>query len=92
MIAKYKLKNGFEISVSPYLYSACQDGTLTYDKKIASGGRRLDHYAYDSYGRSDMWWVIAACSGIGWPLQVPDGVLLIIPNDIEQLDAFISEI
>jgi hypothetical protein len=41
---------------------------------------RLDTLAGQHYGSAELWWVIAAASGIGWGLQVPPGTLIRIPN------------
>ena len=37
------------------------------------------------YGSGNMWWVIAAASGIGWGTQVPPGTLLRIPTDLSMI-------
>ena len=46
--------------------------------------------AYDNYGDPTLWWVIAACSGIGWGLQVPPGIYLKIPTDIGAIQAMLG--
>jgi len=46
---------------------------------------RLDNIAGRFYGDGRLWWVIAACSGIGWWLQIPAGTRLVVPNDINQV-------
>ena len=44
-------------------------------------GERLDVIAGKKYnGRSDLAWVIAAASNIGWMLQVPPGTEIKIPR------------
>ena len=53
-------------------------------------GERLDTIAGKIYGDSNYWWVIAAASGIGWPLQVPPGTLLRIPEDLGAVLGFAS--
>lgn len=51
-------------------------------------GERLDSIAGKQYnGRSDLGWVIAAASNIGWMLQVPPGTQIKIPRlaDVTEL-------
>jgi len=61
------------------------------DTRIVVCGRfrRLDHVAYDYLGDASLWWVIAAASGIGWGLQVPEGTRLVVPINKEQLGGLI---
>ena len=51
--------------------------------------RRLDHLAQDYLGDASLWWVIAAASGIGWGLQIPEGTRLVVPINKEQLGGLI---
>ncbi len=53
-------------------------------------GERLDTLAAKVYKDSKYWWVIAAASGIGWPLQVPPGVVLAIPSDLDEVYRFMT--
>lgn len=49
--------------------------------RTISEGERLDSIAGRVYdGRSELWWVIAAASNIGWGLQVSPGIELRIPR------------
>jgi hypothetical protein len=91
-IKRFKNKGGYDINVSPYLYKACESNYLRWERVVTSGGKRLDHYAYEKFNNSSYWWIIAACSGIGWSLQVPDGIALRIPVDIDQVKNVIGEI
>ena len=61
------------------------------DTRIVVVGRfrRLDHIAHDYLGDASLWWVIAAASGIGWGLQVPEGTRLVVPVSKEQLGGLI---
>jgi phage tail protein X len=43
-------------------------------------GDRLDSLAYEYYGDSTLWWIIAAASNIGWGMQVPAGIVIRIPD------------
>jgi hypothetical protein len=49
---------------------------------ILKEGERLDHLAAKAYGNAQLWWVIAAASGIGWGLQAPPGTRIHIPTDL----------
>jgi len=51
---------------------------------VLNEGERLDTIAGRVYGNARLWWIIAAASGIGWPLQVPPGTQLLIPTDLKQ--------
>ena len=53
-------------------------------------GERLDIIAGRFYGDGNLWWVIAAASGIGWGLQIPPGTYLIIPTDLGQIEALVG--
>ena len=59
---------------------AIDNNQITYKNIIMEYGTRLDIIAEKEYGDSSYWWVIAAASKIGWGLQVPEGVVLTIPN------------
>ena len=47
---------------------------------VTKENERLDKIAARLLGDSKMWWAIAACSGVGWNLQVPPGITLKIPR------------
>ena len=69
-------------NISISIYRASNSGLIKTSKYILQEGERLDMIAGKIYGDSNYWWVIAAASGIGWPLQVPPGTLLRIPDDL----------
>jgi hypothetical protein len=49
---------------------------------IGSVGDRLDNLAYNYYGDSRLWWIIARANNIGkGDLNVPNGIQLRIPQD-----------
>ena len=56
----------------------------TYDH-ISREGERLDHIAARKLGSSQLWWVLAVCSDIGWALQIPPGTVVKIPADLGQI-------
>jgi len=71
--------------ISPSLYRAVSDGLIKVSTRILEDGERLDTIANSVYGDSSYWWVIAAASGIGWPLQVPPGTYLSVPTDLNEV-------
>lgn len=52
-------------------------------------GQRLDHIANQEYGDGRLWWVIAACSNIGWAMQAPPGTILRIPMSLTDIQGLI---
>ena len=63
---------------------AVQQGQISTREYVLKEGERLDTIAGRVYGNARLWWIIAAASGIGWPLQVPPGTQLLIPTDLRQ--------
>lgn len=61
---------------------AIADGRIAIlETRTIKEGERLDIIAGKKYnGRSDLWWVIAAASNIGWGLQVQPGIQIKIPR------------
>jgi hypothetical protein len=47
-------------------------------------GETLWNIAYQAYGNSKYWWIIAEANGIDFPFDLPAGSSLIIP-DIDQV-------
>jgi hypothetical protein len=62
------------------IFRAVESGNLSFSTRVIKGFERLDHIASKAYGSSDMWWIIAAASGIGWGLQVPPGTIIRVPK------------
>jgi hypothetical protein len=62
---------------------AIKSGILNYREVLLYEGERLDNISAKEYGDSNYWWIIAAASNIGWPLQVTGGTIIKIP-DLEQ--------
>lgn len=85
-ISRFKTVRGKEINISGFLYRAVQNNEISVETKVSEEGKRLDHYAYEYYTDADNWWIIAAASGIGWWLQVPEGIHLKIPTDLSQIE------
>jgi hypothetical protein len=61
------------------IYFAASSGALECKTITMNSTQRLDTIAGKYYGDSQLWWIIAAASGIGWGLQVPGGTLIRIP-------------
>lgn len=85
-ISRYKTIRGKNINISGYVYRAAQNDMIDVKIVVSEKGKRLDHYAYEYYKDADNWWVIAAASGIGWWLQIPEGIVLTIPTDLSQIE------
>lgn len=86
----------FGKSIANDIFFGVENETIRLVATEVSDGRRLDHYAQKYYGNGMNSWIIAAASGIRWPLGVgvgsanreeSDGIVLFIPNieDIKRL-------
>ena len=67
------------------IYNAVKSGKINVNTHILLENQRLDSIAGYTYGNSSYWWVIAAASGIGWPLQIPPGTYLKIPVSLDEV-------
>ena len=76
----------FTSNINSRIYRAILNNEIPYKTYITSAGDRLDHIAYKEYGDAMKWWVIAAASGIGWWLQMTDGIVLNIPEDLSDIE------
>lgn len=54
-------------------------------KITKSSTDRLDTLAARYYGADEYWWVIAVVNGIEWPLGIPNGTILKIPINLEEV-------
>jgi len=61
------------------------NGTVSVRIEALQESERLDIVAHRVYGDASLWWVIAAASNIGWGLQVPPGVRLVIPVNVNPI-------
>ena len=84
-ISRFFNKDGQQQSIAPFIFRAVRDNSISYKKRITVAGDRLDHIAYEVYQDAQLWWIIAAASGIGWWLQVPAGIVLFIPASSEEI-------
>jgi hypothetical protein len=98
-MSKFISRKGGIPNLSSAIYYAVENGTIRFNTVVADG-RRLDHYAQEFYGNGLNWWIIAAASGIRWPLGIgagvankgsigDDSIVLFIPNieDVIKLKA-----
>ena len=79
-------------SIAAKIYHGVENGTIRIVATEIADGRRLDHYAQKYYGNGMNYWIIAAASGIRWPLaigsgtanqsveNIDDGIVLFIPD------------
>ena len=91
-ISRFKNVDGDEINVSSFIRKAAIKNEIDCDIIETKDNKRLDHYANDYYGDGSNWWVIAAASGIGWWLQVPNGIVLRVPKSEEEILNLIERI
>lgn len=68
--------------LSTRIFAAVDAGQITSNVMKLNSNKRLDVLAYESYGDASLWWIIAAASGIGWPMQLTPGTYVRIPTDI----------
>lgn len=74
-------------NINSRIYKAIHNNEISYKEYITTSGDRLDHIAFKEYNDAHKWWVIAAASGIGWWLQMSEGVVLYIPTDLEEIES-----
>ena len=72
------------------LAQAAREGRLRLRTRVLKEGERLDTVAGEELGDARMWWIIAACSGIGWAIQVPGGTELKIPAVLAEVKALVG--
>ena len=88
-----KLKGGQLVGtsrISSIHKRAADSGRLSCLTYVAVENERLDHLAGKYLGNGQLWWVIAACSGVGWWFQVPPGTRLKIPSDLNQVMSYVG--
>ena len=91
-ISRYKNIDGDQINVASFIRKAAINNIIDCDIIQTADNKRLDHYANEYYGDGSNWWLIAAASGIGWWLQVPNGIVLRIPKSEAEVLNFIESI
>jgi len=65
-------------------------GLIPTTKIILSETQRLDHLAHKYLGDSQLWWVLAAMSDIGWGLQLPPGTIIRVPTDMSAVTQIVG--
>jgi hypothetical protein len=74
------LKNGKRVYRSK-IYPI-NDNTIEYEYIVTEEGDRLDNIAFDYYGNSSLWWVIAVANNLhDSSLGMNGGVVLKLPKD-----------
>ena len=87
------IAGGKKIGTSRVCYAvrrAIKLNRISFHEHVLKEGERLDALAGKFLGNANLWWVIAAASGIGWGLQAPPGTLLKIPTHIGQVEALVG--
>ena len=67
---------------SSRIFNAADSGAIPCSFKILDSTTRLDILAFEAYGNSSLWWIIAAASGVGWSLQLSAGTYIRVPTDL----------
>jgi hypothetical protein len=75
--------------VHTIIRNAVKNGFISCTVRILKEGERLDTLAGSLYDDAQLWWVLAAASGIGWGLQVPPGTVIKVP-DLNQVIQYVS--
>lgn len=65
--------DNFGRSIANEIYHGVENGTIKIIATEIADGRRLDHYAQKYYSNGLNYWIIAAASGIRWPLGIGSG-------------------
>ena len=71
-MSRFISRKGGIPNLSSAIFYAVENGEINFETVVADG-RRLDHYAQEYYGNGLNWWIIAAASGIRWPLGIGTG-------------------
>lgn len=57
---------------------------------VLQESQRLDHLANKFFNDSQLWWILAALSDIGWGLQVPAGTIIRVPGNLEAIKRIVG--
>lgn len=85
-ISRYVNRDGVDMSIANDIYRAVLNNEIGFKTMTTSAGDRLDRIAFKEYNDAQLWWVIAAASGIGWWLQVQEDIVLNIPTNIKDIE------
>lgn len=75
---------------SSRIYSGVLNKKIDCSKYIIKEGERLDTLSLRFYNTSSYWWILAAASGIGWPLQISPGTIIAIPSNLNELFSYVG--
>jgi hypothetical protein len=64
-------------------------GLISVNPILIKESQRLDHLAHQYLKDSQLWWVLAATSNIGWGMQVPPGTIILVPTNLSQIGALV---
>jgi len=78
-------------SMTTRIFNAVDTGRVASKIGQISDGQRLDQIAFSEYGDASLWWIIAAASGIGWPMQLQAGTYIRIPTNLDVIFDIIGE-
>lgn len=67
------------------VFNAVDEGSIPVEIVQIDATSRLDVIAFEAYGDSTLWWIIAAASGIGWPSQLAPGTYIRVPRDLNAI-------
>ncbi len=65
-------------------------GMISCNEVVLKRGQTLQRLAGQFLGDSNLWWVLAAISNIGFATQVPPGTVIKIPQEIQKLFSIIG--
>jgi hypothetical protein len=88
-----RIKGGVQLGTSyinSTIYQNVENGNIETTPYVLKEGERLDHIAGKFLGNGDLWWILAATSGIGWMLQAVPGTRIRIPSNLNQIMAYVS--
>ena len=65
-------------------------GLIPTQTIILTETQRLDHLAHKYLGNSQLWWVLAALSDIGWGLQLAPGTIIRVPTNMSAIERIVG--
>ena len=72
-------------SRAPRVSLLARRGLIRCRRHVMRRGDRLDKIAAVTLGNANYWWIIAACSEIGFAPQVPAGIEIKVPLDLNEV-------
>ena len=73
------------------IFNAVDSGRVASKIGQISDGQRLDQLAFSEYGDASLWWIIAAASGISWPMQLQAGTYVRVPTNLDIIFEIIGD-